>query len=70
MQAFSESGKQMEGAMTHTFRKAFSENSKATYANVLSSMHDNILAAKKKNFSISRLFHRERLQVRFDYSFV
>ncbi|KAL7585792.1 hypothetical protein Lser_V15G46018 [Lactuca serriola] len=60
--AFSESGKQMEGAMTHTFRKAFSENSKATYANVLSSMHDNILAAKKKNFSISRLFHRERLQ--------
>ncbi|CAI9262285.1 unnamed protein product [Lactuca saligna] len=60
--AFSESGKQMEGAMTHTFRKALSDNSKATYANVLSSMHDNILAAKKKIFSLSGLFHRERLQ--------
>ncbi|XP_023750739.1 metacaspase-1 [Lactuca sativa] len=60
--AFSESGKQMEGAMTHTFRKALSDNSKATYASVLSSMHDNILAVKKKKFSLSGLFHRERLQ--------
>ncbi|KAL4580920.1 hypothetical protein LXL04_017126 [Taraxacum kok-saghyz] len=61
--AFSETGKQMEGAMTYTFRKALSDNSKVTYASLLASMHNDILAAKRKCFSLRGLFHRERLQV-------
>lgn len=60
--AFSASGKQMEGAMTYTFRKALLENSKVTYANLLASMHNDILAARTKCFNIRGLFHRERLQ--------
>ncbi|XP_076954049.1 metacaspase-1-like [Bidens hawaiensis] len=59
---FSESGKQMEGAMTYTFRKALMENTRVTYASLLASMHKDILAAKKKCFSLRGLFHRERLQ--------
>ncbi|KAI3702184.1 hypothetical protein L6452_27910 [Arctium lappa] len=60
--AFSESGKQMEGAMTYTFRKAVGENRRVTYASLLASMHKDILAAKAKCFSLRGLFHRERLQ--------
>ncbi|XP_076954206.1 metacaspase-1-like [Bidens hawaiensis] len=59
--AFSESGKQMEGAMTYTFRKAV-ENPNVTYAGLLASMHKDILAAKEKGFSLRGLFHLERLQ--------
>ncbi|XP_076902020.1 metacaspase-1-like [Bidens hawaiensis] len=59
---FSESGKQMEGAMTYTFRKALLENTRVTYASLLSSMHKDILEAKKKCFSLRGLFHRGRLQ--------
>ncbi|GJV07815.1 hypothetical protein Tco_1345471 [Tanacetum coccineum] len=60
--AFSESGKQMEGAMTFTFKKALAENSRVTYSNLLASMHNDILEAKAKCFSLRGLFHRERLQ--------
>ncbi|XP_023750682.1 metacaspase-1 isoform X1 [Lactuca sativa] len=60
--AFSDTGKQMEGAMTYTFRKALLNNSKATYASLLASMQNDILAAKKKCFSLRGLFHRERVQ--------
>ncbi|KAI3805093.1 hypothetical protein L1987_27140 [Smallanthus sonchifolius] len=62
--AFSESGKQMEGAMTYTFRKALWENTntKVTYASLLASMQRDIQAAKKKCFNLRGLFHRERLQ--------
>ncbi|KAI7731915.1 hypothetical protein M8C21_033173 [Ambrosia artemisiifolia] len=60
--AFSDSGKQMEGAMTYTFKKALMENPSMTYAGLLASMHKDILAAKEKGFSLRGLFHRERLQ--------
>ncbi|KAK1430271.1 hypothetical protein QVD17_12900 [Tagetes erecta] len=60
--AFSESGKQMEGAMTYTFRKALLENPRVTYAGLLASMHKDILLAKKRGFSLRGLFNRERLQ--------
>ncbi|KAI3805092.1 hypothetical protein L1987_27139 [Smallanthus sonchifolius] len=62
--AFSESGKQTEGAMTYTFRKVLLENTntRVTYASLLASMQRDILAAKKKCFSLRGLFHRERLQ--------
>ncbi|KAL8239542.1 hypothetical protein R6Q59_016109, partial [Mikania micrantha] len=60
--AFSESGKQMEGAMTYTFRKALVENPTMTYASLLASMHKDILAANANGFSLRGLFHRERLQ--------
>ncbi|KAK9077145.1 hypothetical protein SSX86_005481 [Deinandra increscens subsp. villosa] len=62
--AFSKSGKQMEGAMTYTFRKALLENTntRVTYASLLASMNKDILEAKKKCFSLRGLFHRERLQ--------
>ncbi|KAL8264779.1 hypothetical protein R6Q59_022909 [Mikania micrantha] len=62
--AFSESGRQMEGAMTYTFRKALMENrnTRVTYASLLASMHNDILASKKKCCRLRGLFHRERLQ--------
>ncbi|KAM0006195.1 putative Caspase-like domain superfamily [Helianthus debilis subsp. tardiflorus] len=60
--AFSETGKQMEGAMTFTFRKAVENTTRVTYASLLASMHNDILAAKRKCFSLRGLFHRERLQ--------
>ncbi|KAK9073957.1 hypothetical protein SSX86_006551 [Deinandra increscens subsp. villosa] len=60
--AFSESGKQMEGAMTYSFRKAIVEEPGVTYAGLLASMHKNILEANAKGFSLRGLFHRERLQ--------
>ncbi|KAI3827853.1 hypothetical protein L1987_01940 [Smallanthus sonchifolius] len=60
--AFSDSGKQMEGAMTYTFKKALVENPSVTYAGLLASMHKDILAANAKGFSLRGLFHRERLQ--------
>ncbi|KAK1418279.1 hypothetical protein QVD17_27422 [Tagetes erecta] len=59
--AFPESGKQMEGAMTYTFRKAL-ENPCVTYAGLLASMHKGILAAQTQGFSLRGMFHRERLQ--------
>ncbi|KAJ9552113.1 hypothetical protein OSB04_016158 [Centaurea solstitialis] len=56
------SGKQMEGAMTYTFRKAIEDNRRVTYGGLLASMHKDILEAKAKCFSLRGLFHRERLQ--------
>ena len=67
MQAFSQKGKQMEGAMTYTFRKAIEKNITVTYAGLLASMHKDLLEAKAKCFSLRGLFHRERLQVRLGF---
>ncbi|KAI3805091.1 hypothetical protein L1987_27138 [Smallanthus sonchifolius] len=49
--AFSESGKQMENT-----------NTRVANASLLASMHKDILAAKRKSFSLWGLFHCERLQ--------
>ncbi|XP_022002507.1 metacaspase-1 isoform X1 [Helianthus annuus] len=60
--AFSDCGKQMEGAMTYTFKKALMEKPRVSYAGLLASMHKDILTAKEKGFSLRGLFHRQRLQ--------
>nr|XP_043629362.1 metacaspase-1-like isoform X2 [Erigeron canadensis] len=68
--AFSNGGKQMEGAMTYTFKKAVWENTtRLTYASLLASMHRDILIAKQKCFSLRGIFHRDRLQVDPGYTY-
>nr|XP_043637676.1 metacaspase-1-like [Erigeron canadensis] len=60
--AYSNDGKQMEGAMTYIFRKAVWGNTRLTYASLLASMHRDILVARQKCFSLRGIFHRNRLQ--------